>query len=266
MKNENVQMQVFKNEEFGKVRIVVIDGKEYFYGVDIATSLGYERPSKAISDHCKGILKQDTIKNEGGYPEKLISEGDVYRLIIKSKLPSAQKFEQWVCDEVLPTIRKTGGFIANSDLMVNTYFGALDDSHKQLVKGLFENIEAQQKKITYLQNENDALSKDILEWADESVINALVRRYSANSSSNFGEAWIQFKKDLLYKYSINLNTRITNYLNETGKKTKPKTLSMLRDREELTKGVKTAIAMCRDKGIEIEDIIKKHLSENERIS
>ena len=110
------KMEIFKNEEFGEVRTVVIDGKPYFYGVDIAKSLGYERPSKAISDNCKGILTQDTIKNAGGYPEKLISEGDIYRLIMKSKLPNAQKFESWVMDEVLPSIRKHGAYMTEQTI------------------------------------------------------------------------------------------------------------------------------------------------------
>lgn len=112
----NNELQVFKNEEFGQVRMITIDNKEYFYGVDVAKALGYERPSKAISDHCKGILTWDTIKNDGGYPEKLIGEGDIYRLIVKSKLPSAEKFEKWVFDDVLPSIRKHGAYMTEDTL------------------------------------------------------------------------------------------------------------------------------------------------------
>ncbi|HBJ1650322.1 TPA: phage antirepressor KilAC domain-containing protein [Clostridium botulinum] len=100
-----------ENELFGKVRFVQINNKEYAFGVDVAKALGYVRASKAISDNCKGILVKDTIKNNGGYCEKLIPEGDIYRLIVKSKLPQAEKFERWVFDEVLPQIRQTGGYI-----------------------------------------------------------------------------------------------------------------------------------------------------------
>ena len=78
----------------------------------------YERPSKAVSDHCKGILTLDTIKNAGGYPEKLIPEGDIYRLVVKASEQNsskeikekAEKFEHWIFDEVLPTLRKTGTY------------------------------------------------------------------------------------------------------------------------------------------------------------
>lgn len=110
------EIQIFNNPEFGDIRTVTVEGKEYFYGVDIANALLYKRPSKAVTDNCKGILNQDTIKNAGGYPELLIPEGDVYRLIIKAGQQGnskeikekADKFEKWIFDEVLPSIRKTG--------------------------------------------------------------------------------------------------------------------------------------------------------------
>lgn len=112
------EIMTFSNNEFGEIRTVTIDGKEYFYGVDVATSLLYKRPSKAVTDNCKGVLTEDTIKNAGGYPELLITEGDVYRLIIKAGQQGnskeikekADKFEKWIFDEVLPSIRKTGQY------------------------------------------------------------------------------------------------------------------------------------------------------------
>lgn len=103
-------LMVFNNQDFGQVRTVNIEGKPYFVGKDIAEALGYKLPRKAISDHCKGVLKQN-ILTDGGLQEMLIiPEGDIYRLIIKSKLPQAEKFESWVFDEVLPQIRKTGQY------------------------------------------------------------------------------------------------------------------------------------------------------------
>lgn len=105
----------FKNNEFGTVRTIEINSKPYFCGSDVAKSLGYAIPSKAINTHCKGVSKME-VPTKGGKQEMLfISEGDVYRLISKSKLPSAEKFECWVFDEVLPSIRKSGGYIANQE-------------------------------------------------------------------------------------------------------------------------------------------------------
>lgn len=134
------EIEIFENDEFGSVRVVTIKGVPYFFGIDIATALLYERPSKAVSDNCKGILTQDTFKNKGGYPEKLITEGDMYRLIVKAATQSkseaikekAEKFESWIFDEVLPTIRKTGGYINNEDLFISTYLPFADENTKLL--------------------------------------------------------------------------------------------------------------------------------------
>ena len=104
------ELQIFNSGEFGEIRTIEIDGKPYFVGTDIAKALGYSNPRKAILDHCKGVTKRDTPTSSGVQSMSYINEGDLYRLIMKSKLPSAEKFESWVMDEVLPTIRKTGSY------------------------------------------------------------------------------------------------------------------------------------------------------------
>ena len=104
------ELQIFNSEEFGDIRTAEIDGKPYFVGTDVAKALGYSNPRKAILDHCKGVTKRDTPTSSGIQSMSYINEGDLYRLIMKSKLPSAEKFESWVMDEVLPTIRKTGSY------------------------------------------------------------------------------------------------------------------------------------------------------------
>lgn len=103
-------MRVFNNEEFGEIRTTEIDGKPYFVASDVATALGYTNPRKAVIDHCKGVTKRDTPTSSGTQSMSYIGEGDLYRLIMKSKLPSAEKFENWVMDEVLPSIRRTGSY------------------------------------------------------------------------------------------------------------------------------------------------------------
>ena len=113
--------QIFKNPEFGSIRVIEENGKYLFCGLDAARALGYARPNEAVSKHCKGTLKRRT-PTTGGIQEMLfIPEGDLYRLIVHSKLPSAEQFEQWVFDEVLPTIRKTGGYVDEnrSDLFLD---------------------------------------------------------------------------------------------------------------------------------------------------
>lgn len=110
------ELKIFENEEFGSLRTMEIDGKIYFCGSDVAKMLGYARPSKAIIDHCKGVLKWDTPTKGGVQSLSYIPEGDVYRLITHSKLPSAEKFEMWVFEDVLPSIRQYGAYLTPDTL------------------------------------------------------------------------------------------------------------------------------------------------------
>ena len=106
------KIQVFNNEEFGEVRTLNEGGKIYFVASDIAKRLGYMKPANAISAHCRYTLKRSIPhpQGKGTLDVNVIPESDVYRLIIHSKLPAAERFEKWVFDEVLPSIRKTGGY------------------------------------------------------------------------------------------------------------------------------------------------------------
>lgn len=100
--------RVFENEEFGKVRTIVENGEVLFCGTDVARALGYSIPSKAVNTHCKGVSKMEAPTNGGVQKLLFITEGDAYRLIVHSRLDSAIRFERWLFDEVLPTLRKTG--------------------------------------------------------------------------------------------------------------------------------------------------------------
>ena len=115
------------------------------------------------------------------------------------------------------------------------------------------------EKNDTLNTENDLLAQKNLEWANRPLINALVRTYAASMGNNFGKAWNDFKKELLYKHSINLNARITNYLNTSGKKTKPKTLDMLDD-SELSSAISTAVSLCRENEVDIDYLLNNKAS------
>ena len=109
------KLQIFQNSEFGQIRTQIINDKIYFVANDIATILGYKRPKDAVSQHCKGAVKHRLPTKGGNQPLNLIPESDVLRLIINSKLPAAEKFENWVFDEVLPTLLRTGSYSMKSD-------------------------------------------------------------------------------------------------------------------------------------------------------
>lgn len=111
------ELTVFENKDFGQIRIITEDGRSLFCGSDVTKSLGYSNSRDALSRHCRGVVKRDIIDSLGRTQEaSFISEGDLYRLITHSNLPAAEKFESWVFDEVLPSIRKTGSYSAGNDI------------------------------------------------------------------------------------------------------------------------------------------------------
>ncbi|WP_394136068.1 BRO-N domain-containing protein [Shewanella algae] len=92
------------------------DGQPYFVAKDVAEALGFKNTSKAINDHCKG---NDSLSIGRGSAARLINEGDLYRLVMRSNLPSAQAFQDWVCGTVLPAIRKDGAYIMGEEKGIN---------------------------------------------------------------------------------------------------------------------------------------------------
>lgn len=112
------ELQIFKNEEFGSIRTIVINNKPWIVGKDAALILGYSNPQKAIRDH---VDEEDRTMNESftvnGTSPILVNESGIYSLIIQSKLPNAKKFKRWVTSEVLPSIRQNGGYIMNQEKM-----------------------------------------------------------------------------------------------------------------------------------------------------
>lgn len=168
MKKMN-EIKIFNNPEFGDVRTLEIDDKPYFCASDVASMLGYSNTRDAISRHCKGVVKHDGVSkttNQYGVVTNqtvemsFIPEGDVYRLIVRSKLPQAEKFESWVFDEVLPSIRKSGLYapdelLNNPDLVIQAMTKLKEERLKT------EKLEAE-KEVLALENK-----------AKEQVINEL---------------------------------------------------------------------------------------------
>lgn len=113
------QLQVFQNEEFGKVRVLEIDGQPWFVGKDVAEALGYEKPRNALVKHVDedDALKQGVIDAVGREQQTtVINESGLYSLILSSKLPTAKKFKRWVTSEILPSIRKHGAYLTDETL------------------------------------------------------------------------------------------------------------------------------------------------------
>lgn len=114
------ELKVFSSTEFGELGVMLIDGKEWFPATQCARILGYSDPFKAIKLHCnsEGWVNCPVLINGGTQQVKYINEGNLYRLIVSSKLPQAEKFERWVFDEVLPSIRHNGGYVGNVEELI----------------------------------------------------------------------------------------------------------------------------------------------------
>lgn len=259
-------VQLFKSADFGEIRTLIMDNEPWFVGRDVAEILGYSNSRDALAKHVdeedKGVAKCDTL---GGMQDlTIINESGLYSLILSSKLPNAKKFKHWVTSEVLPSIRKNG--IYATENIINQILENPDLGIEMFTK-LKEERAARAKaeqQAALLQNENDLLTQEALEWADRPLINALVRAYG-HGIDDFPQGWRDFKKELLYRYGININARITNYLNNSNSKQKPKTLDMLDD-SELQNAVTTAVALCRNECIDISGIIEQKLNRKEEIA
>lgn len=151
------EMQVFEHGEFGKLSVTIVDGKEYFPATECAKVLGYSNPRDAIIKHCRCVAKRDVPHPQN--PDKTIEmsfipEGDLYRLIIRSKLPAAEKFEHWVFDEILPAIRKHGVYavdevLNNPDMLI----AALTElkAEREKTNALKQTVAIQSQQIAELQ-------------------------------------------------------------------------------------------------------------------
>lgn len=179
-------IQIFKNEAFGEVRVTEVDGRPMFVASDIAKALGYARPADAITDHCKGVAVLPTPTNGGIQQVKYIPESDVYRLVMRSKLPVAEQFQDWVCEEILPSIRKTGGYIATKE----------DDTPEMIMARALvvakETIERAQNRIRSLEDENaanapKALFADAVATSDRSCLVAELAKILQQNGVKIGQ-------------------------------------------------------------------------------
>ncbi|MGX5634488.1 phage antirepressor KilAC domain-containing protein [Bacillus thuringiensis] len=156
------QMQVFSHNMFGNVEVLIKDGKEYFPATDVARVLGYSNPHKAIRDHCnqEGVNETLVPTNSGKQMKKFINEPNLYRLIVKSKLPQAEQFEKWVFEEVLPTIRKHGAYMTP-----HTINALLQDP--DLLIGLASQLKHEQQARQVAEQKNLMLTQQVAEHASK---------------------------------------------------------------------------------------------------
>lgn len=134
------KISTFNNPDFGTVRTTTINDEPYFVGKDVAIALGYERPTDAARKHIdpedRGVAKIET--PSGTQEMTVINESGLYSLILSSKLPTAKKFKRWITHDVIPAIRKTGGYVNDTAQFVDYYFGQLEPNQKQALTMMFD--------------------------------------------------------------------------------------------------------------------------------
>lgn len=213
---------IFTHPQFGELRTVEIDNEVWFVGKDVAEALGYTNPSKAFRDHIaeedKGVTKCYT--PGGAQQMTIINESGLYALILSSKLPSAKEFKHWVTSEVLPSIRKTGGYVnpSQSDLFLDTYLPFADQSTRLLFKTTLDTIQQQNNTIQQ-QNHTISHQEDIIRnltsdipLADKRQILNRIVRFGGNPHTRWPFLYREFDN----KFHMNTKVQLEHY-NETHK-------------------------------------------------
>ena len=221
------ELQIFNNPEFGEIRTLDENGVPLFCGNDVAKALGYAVPRKALFDHCKGVLKRNIPTNGGIQEMFFIPESDIYRLVFSSKLPTAEKFTDWVTTEVLPSIRKHGAymtpdtmqrFIADPDFAIGLLTALKDEQAKSRALEAENEKQSQlladyEPKVQYLetilQSEGTMTTAQIAADYDMSAIqlNQILR--DAGIQRKVNGQWILYRRHMGKGYTKSETINIT---------------------------------------------------------
>lgn len=167
-------LQIFNNEEFGQIRTVAIDNDPWFVGKDVAEALGYSNAKDALIKHVDDEDKRIILRSQFAtldIPNRgmtIINESGLYSLIFSSKLKKAKDFKHWVTSEILPSIRKTGGYVDNDEAFINTYLPFADEQTKTLFKSTLETVKSLNNKIE--KDKPKVLFADAVETAQNSIL------------------------------------------------------------------------------------------------
>ena len=196
-------IEIFKNEEFGEIRTLLINGEPWFVGKDVAAALGYVNPRNAVPNH---VNKEDRLSTRIEYAGQkravtIINESGLYALIFGSKLDSAKRFKHWVTSEVLSSIRKYGAYMTPQKLQ------EMLQQPENLIQ-LLQTLQAEQEENKQLKEINAILTDQAHDWDNKVVLNALVRAYTMHECNGiFGSGWNALYKNVQYHEHINLKIR-----------------------------------------------------------
>lgn len=250
MKNE---VQVFQNEEFGEVRTTEVNGEIWFVAKDVAGALGYVNQNEAVQDHVdiEDKLNSKTLPSfdlnlgqRGGW---LINESGLYSLILYSKLPSAKRFKKWVTSEILPSIRKTGGYVQinrEKEFLDNWLSRFSDETKNVMIKELTTTNEKLQEERDNLAKDNAVYRGEVFDWGDRKRLNFAIRKLASLQNKSFGIVWNDFYRELSYRWGIDLKKRGSSpYIKHIQEK-------------EWQYVLRTLTALCEDANTTLSEIMK----------
>ena len=207
------ELQVFENAQFGQVRTINKDGEPWFVGKDVAEALGYSNPRKALYDHVDIEDKTDgvTIRDSIGRPQNpvIINESGLYSLVMSSKLPNARQFKRWVTSEVLPSIRKNGGYIAGQETMTDDELlaNALMVAQRK-IEARDKQIEVQEKQIEAMHPK--ALFADAVSASKTSILIGDLAKLLKQNGVDIGQKrlfqWLRENKYLISQKGASYNS------------------------------------------------------------
>lgn len=217
-------LKILEHDEFGVMELLHLENKFYFPAAEAAQLLGYKNTRDAIKRHCieEGIIKYQVETIRGNQEKNFITEGNLYRLITKSKLPAAVQFEKWVFDSVLPTLRDKGGIVTNATKFTESLFPYASDETKQLLLAIMTSVQEQNALIEQQQRTINAQKHDLK--LNEEVITSLTddvtymdkRKLLTQIVLKAGVAKARERWNALYRqfesvYHVCLNQRLETY-------------------------------------------------------
>jgi len=237
------KITMFKNDEFGTIRTLAIDGEPWFVGKDVTDILGYSNSrdalAKRVDEEDRGVAKCDTLG--GAQNLAIINESGLYSLVLSSKLPAAKAFKRWITHDVIPSIRKHGAYITPekiTELM----------RQPETIIQILEILKNEQERNAALVQTNKALALDALTLDYRQSVVRLVRTFAGCRDNDFAQAWKVYYKNLLYHGHINAKSRHTRAQGVGN------ILDYIKP-GEWPKALQIAVAMCENCGIDTSKVI-----------
>lgn len=163
------ELQTFTSKQFGEIRTIVQDNEPWFVAADVCKALDVSDTGKATSRLDSDELTRIKIVSGGQNREMLtVNEAGLYSLVLGSRKPEAKAFKRWITHDILPTIRKTGGYVNNTDTFVNHYFPGADDTTREFIRAMLDNTEKLNKQIE--EQKPKVLFADAVSASDTSIL------------------------------------------------------------------------------------------------